>query len=123
MAPVLHNQPRGSRPWATVRRAGIDRGRAGRMQTEAKATRQESNAYELFILVVAGRALVFMAGLVLPRLDPATESLLRAYDNAICLVFLIDFGLRLRRASSKRGSLVGGGGGRDPLGAVPGVRG
>jgi voltage-gated potassium channel len=89
------------------------------MQTEAKATRQERNACELFILVLTVLSLVFMAGLVLPRLDPATESLLRAYDNAICLVFLIDFGLRLRRASSKCGYLVGGGGWLNLLGSIP----
>jgi voltage-gated potassium channel len=89
------------------------------MQTEPKPTRQESNAYELFILVLTVLSLVFMVGLVLPRLDPATESLLQTYDNAICVVFLIDFGLRLKRASSKRGYLVGGGGWLDLLGSIP----
>ena len=89
------------------------------MQTEPNTTRQESNAYELFILVLTVLSLVFMVWLVLPRLDPATESLLRTYDNAICVVFLIDFGLRLKRASSKRGYLVGGGGWLDLLGSIP----
>jgi hypothetical protein len=35
------------------------------------------------------------------------------------LVFLIDFGLRLKRASSKRGYLIGGGGWLDLLGSIP----
>jgi hypothetical protein len=43
------------------------------MQTEPKATRRESNAYELFILVLTVLSLVFMAALVLPRLDPAPK--------------------------------------------------
>jgi ABC-type molybdate transport system permease subunit len=64
-------------PWATVRLGRHRSRRTAPMRTEARATRQESNAYELFILVLTVLSLVFMVGLVLPRLDPATESLLR----------------------------------------------
>jgi hypothetical protein len=34
-------------------------------------------------------------------LDPATEKLLDIYNNAICVVFLIDFASNLRRTTSK----------------------
>ena len=47
-----------------------------------------------------------MVLLLLP-LSPATLDLLRAYDNAICVVFLVDFGLSLKQAPSKRGYVVG----------------
>ena len=89
------------------------------MRTEATATRQESNAYELFILVLTVLSLVFMVALILPRLDPATESLIRTYDNVICAVFLIDFWLRLKRASTTRSYLIEGGGWLDLLGSIP----
>jgi voltage-gated potassium channel len=51
--------------------------------------------------------------------SPATLALLRAYGNAICVVFLVDVGLRLRRAPSKRGYLFRERGWLDLLGSLP----
>jgi len=77
-----------------------------------------SSAYELFILVLTILSLAVMVVLILP-VDEATEQLLRVYDNAICVVFLFDFTLRLRRASPKRSYFLGERGWLDLLGSVP----
>lgn len=79
---------------------------------------ERSNAYELFILVLTVLSLVIMAGLLLP-VSQATRDLLTVYDNLICVVFLIDFGVRLRRAPSKRGYVIGERGWLDLLGSIP----
>jgi voltage-gated potassium channel len=77
-----------------------------------------SNAYELFIFVMTILSLVLMVALVLP-LSEETDTLMRAYDNLICVVFLLDFGLRLWRAPSKRGYFIGERGWLDLLGSIP----
>ena len=77
-----------------------------------------SNAYELFIFLLTLLSLAVMVGLLLPLSD-ATEDLLLIYDNAICAVFLLDFAIRLRRASPKRDYLVGERGWLDLLGSIP----
>jgi voltage-gated potassium channel len=59
-----------------------------------------------------------MVLLVLPVSEP-TEQLLSVYDNVMCVVFLFDFSLRLRRASSKRGYFIGERGWLDLLGSIP----
>jgi len=87
-------------------------------EPEEKRARQ-SNAYELFILVVTILSLAIMVALVLPTLSPATRQLLNIYDNAICFIFLFDFGLRMKRAPSKRGYFFGGRGWLDLLGSIP----
>lgn len=88
------------------------------MKSETGGTRP-SNAYELFILVLTVYSLVIMVALLLPTLSPATVKVLEVYDNLICVVFLFDFGLRLKRAPSKRGYFVGGRGWLDLLGSIP----
>jgi voltage-gated potassium channel len=80
------------------------------------------NAYNIFILVLTVASLVVMVLLWLP-LSPATRDLLRAYDNAICVVFLADFGLSLARAPSKRGYFLGERGWLDLLGSIPALPG
>ena len=57
----------------------------------------QSNAYELFILVLTILSLVIMVALLLPTLSKSTTQLLEIYDNVICFVFLLDFGLRWTR--------------------------
>ena len=52
-------------------------------------------------------------------LSPATLQLLQVYDNLICLVFLIDFAMNLKRASSPRAYLIGERGWLDLLGSIP----
>ena len=80
---------------------------------------KRSNAYELFILLLTILSLTIMAALVLPTLSPATTQLLEIYDNAICFVFLFDFGLRMKQAPSKRGYFFGGRGWLDLIGSIP----
>jgi voltage-gated potassium channel len=83
----------------------------------AEAPRR-SNAYELFIFVLTVLSLVLMVGLLLPTTDATTE-LLTVYDNAICVVFLIDFVIRLRRAHPKGAYLFQERGWLDLLGSIP----
>jgi voltage-gated potassium channel len=78
-----------------------------------------SNAYELFILVLTVFSLIIMAALLLPTLSPATVTVLETYDNVICVVFLFDFGRRLRASASKRAYFFRGRGWLDLLGSVP----
>ena len=59
-----------------------------------------------------------MVVLLLPLSD-ATIHLLSVYDNATCVVCLIDFTLRLRRASPKRSYFFGERGWLDLLGSIP----
>jgi voltage-gated potassium channel len=79
---------------------------------------QAGNAYNLFILVLTVASLLIMVLLWLP-FSPATLDLLRAYGNAICVVFLVDVGLALRRAPSKRGYFFRERGWLDLLGSLP----
>jgi len=79
---------------------------------------QRSNAYELFILVLTVLSLGIMVVLLLPLSDP-TIALLTVYDNVICVVFLLDFFLNLRRAATKREYFIGQRGWLDLLGSVP----
>jgi voltage-gated potassium channel len=90
----------------------------GQPPATAPAARQPANAYNIFILVLTVASLLIMVLLWLP-FSPATRDLLRAYDDAICVVFLIDFGLALKRAPSKRGYFLGEHGWLDLLGSLP----
>jgi voltage-gated potassium channel len=78
----------------------------------------KSNAYEMFILVLTLLSLGVMAVLLLVR-DPATEQLLTVYDNVICVVFLLDFFLRVRNSKHGRQYFLHEGGWLDLLGSVP----
>ena len=89
------------------------------MATEAPRQAKLSNAYELFILLLTILSLAVMAMLLLPSLTPATRKLLTVYDNAICFVFLFDFGLRMKRAPSRRRYFFRGRGWLDLLGSIP----
>src|SRR5579872_6635377 len=88
------------------------------MTTSGQAQRQHSNAYNLFILVMTVMSLGIMVLLLLP-FDEQTIILLRWYDNAICVVFLCDFGLELRRARPKRAYFIHQRGWLDLLGSIP----
>ena len=89
------------------------------MEERAEARARESNAYELFILVLTIYSLFVMVALLLPWLSPATIQVLGVYDNAICVVFLLDFGWRMKRAPSKRGYFFGERGWLDLMGSIP----
>jgi voltage-gated potassium channel len=83
-----------------------------------KQARGFSNAYEMFTLVLTVLSLVIMVLLLLPLPD-STLSLLLVYDNLICVVFLVDFCLRLSRASSAGQYFFREGGWLDLLGSIP----
>jgi voltage-gated potassium channel len=100
--------------------ATTDGGREG--LTPAAGAPTHGNAYNIFILILTVASLAVMVLLWLP-LSPATLDLLRAYDNVICVVFLVDFGLSLARARSKRAYFVGERGWLDLLGSIPAIPG
>jgi voltage-gated potassium channel len=79
---------------------------------------KRSNAYELFILVLTLLSLGIMVVLVLP-VSEATRQLLTVYDNAICVVFLVDFFGNLFGAPTKREYLIGRRGWLDLIGSIP----
>jgi voltage-gated potassium channel len=89
------------------------------MASKADYDSTQSNAYELFILFMTIFSLIIMVALLLPTLSKSTTQLLEIYDNAICILFLFDFGLRLKRAPSKRGYFIHGRGWLDLLGSIP----
>jgi voltage-gated potassium channel len=89
---------------------------------EPTTEHQASHAYDLFILVLTVLSLVIMVALLLP-LNAATIQLLRTYDNLICVVFLIDFGLNLSRSHPKRNYFVDRRGWLDLLGSIPSLGG
>jgi len=78
-----------------------------------------SNAYELFILLLTLLSLADMLLLLFQWLAPQTRQLLQTYDLLLCLVFLFDFSLRLKRATSRRRYFFRHGGVFDLLGSIP----
>ena len=89
------------------------------MTAQAESGPARSNAYNIFILVLTIFSLAVMGLLVIPWLDPETRSLLLVYDNACCVIFLIDFALNLRVANPKKAYLNGERGYLDLLGSIP----
>lgn len=89
------------------------------MTPESAVKPRFSNSYELFILLLTVLSLLAMALLLLPWLAPATVQLLQIYDFVMCLVFLLDFGLRMKRASSWRTYFFRERGWLDLLGSIP----
>ena len=80
--------------------------------------RRQSNAYDLFILVLTILSLFIMVALLLP-LDDATLKVLETYDDLICVIFLIDFGYNLSRSQPKRDYFIHRRGWLDLLGSIP----
>jgi len=83
---------------------------------------QGGNAYNLFIFVLTVVSLLLMVLMWLP-FSSETMTLLRVYDNVICIIFLIDFALALSRARSKRTYFFKERGWLDLLGSFPALRG
>jgi voltage-gated potassium channel len=88
------------------------------MTAQKPVLRSHGNSYNIFILVLTIYSLALMVVLLMP-LDPDTRSLLNLYDNAICVIFLIDFATNLAGAKPKRAYLVGQRGWLDLLGSIP----
>ena len=89
------------------------------MTSEVAPKSKFSNSYELFILLLTILSLLDMVALLLPRMAPATVRLLEIYDTVLCLVFLCDFALRMKRASSPGAYFFEGRGWLDLLGSIP----
>jgi len=59
-----------------------------------------------------------MVLLLLP-VSPSARNLLLVYDNAVCVIFLIDFAVNLATAKPKRAYFIGARGWLDLLGSLP----
>jgi voltage-gated potassium channel len=79
---------------------------------------KESIAYSIFMLVLIVFSLVIMVLLLLP-LNEATIEALLFFDNAICVFFLLDFGVNLARSHPRRDYFIGRRGWLDLLGSIP----
>jgi voltage-gated potassium channel len=88
------------------------------MDEEPVSGPPQGHAYELFILVLTVVSLVVMVVMMLP-LGDATLGLLQFYDNLICVIFLIDFAVRLRASDPKSDYFIKGKGWLDLLGSIP----
>ncbi len=88
------------------------------MTAQAPVMRKPGNAYNIFILVLTIYSLVLMVVLFLP-LDPDTRALVNLYDNAICIVFLIDFAMNMAASRPKRAYFISARGWLDLLGSIP----
>jgi voltage-gated potassium channel len=93
------------------------------MQTTANATPrpsqpEHSNSYNIFMVFLTVFSLVIMVLLILP-LNEATLTLLRVYDNAICVIFLIDFAGNLAASRPKRDYFITRRGWLDLIGSIP----
>jgi voltage-gated potassium channel len=88
------------------------------MTHETASTRQHSNAYNIFVLVLTVLSLAIMVVMLLPLSDQ-TIVLLQAYDNLMCFIFLIDFIVNLSGSKPKSEYFVKERGWLDLLGSLP----
>jgi voltage-gated potassium channel len=90
------------------------------MTAQAPVLREHGNAYNIFILVLTIFSLALMVLLLLP-ITPAERDLLTVYDNAVCVIFLIDFVFNLVGSRPKRAYFIGQRGWLDLLGSIPSI--
>ena len=88
------------------------------MTDQAPVLRTHGNAYNIFILVLTVFSLAIMVLQLLP-VTPAEQDLLLLYDNAVCVIFLIDFAMNLAGSKPKRAYFIGQRGWLDLLGSIP----
>ncbi len=88
------------------------------MTPEKPRLRVHGNAYNIFILVLTIYSLALMVLLILP-LDEDTRHLVNFYDNAVCVIFLIDFAYNISGARPRRAYFIGQRGWLDLLGSIP----
>ena len=88
------------------------------MTAESEAAGKHGNAYNIFILVLTIFSLLIM-GLQLLPLSQALRDLLLVYDNAVCIIFLLDFAMNLVRAKPKRAYFIDQRGWLDLIGSIP----
>ncbi len=84
---------------------------------QSKASMLGTN-WEVFVVLVTLLSLFNIILRILP-LDIESHNVVLAVDVLLTLVFLVDFGARLRRAENKRHYLLGAGGVLDLLGSFP----
>jgi voltage-gated potassium channel len=80
--------------------------------------REHGNAYNIFILLLTVQSLVVMVLMILP-LSEAEHSALLFFDNAICVIFLIDFVYNITGSKPKRQYFIYHRGWLDLLGSIP----
>jgi voltage-gated potassium channel len=88
------------------------------MSAEQPVLREHGNAYNIFTLVLTIFSLAIMVVLLLP-INQGTRDLLTFYDNAICVIFLIDFAVNMAGAKPMRGYFIGQRGWLDLIGSIP----
>jgi voltage-gated potassium channel len=81
-------------------------------------TRQPSNSYQIYILVLTILSLLVMVWRIMP-VSVETKKLLSWYDNAICILFLLDFYINMRAAKKKSDYFIKERGWLDLLGSIP----
>src|SRR3954462_1801094 len=84
----------------------------------APSGRRRSNAYSIFILVLTIQSLAIMVLILLPFTGAINDTLL-VWDNVICVIFLIDFGVNVARSRPKRDYFVDRLGWLDLIGSFP----
>lgn len=70
------------------------------MKSRRPAGLHELTPFQIVILILSLFVLGLLALELLVDVPPETARLLRWIDNAVCVVFLIEFGVRFRRAES-----------------------
>jgi voltage-gated potassium channel len=80
---------------------------------------EHGNAYNIFILVLTIVSLLVMVLVLLPWIDEETRALLTVYDNVICVLFLIDFGINLAGTRPRRDYFIVRRGWLDLIGSIP----
>ena len=88
------------------------------MSAGSDAVGKHGNAYNIFILVLT----LFSLGLMVLQLLPLSQALLDlllVYDNAVCVIFLLDFAMNLVRAKPTRAYFIGQRGWLDLIGSIP----
>jgi len=88
------------------------------MTAEAPVQREHGNAYNIFILVLTVFSLALMVLLLLP-LNDQTRELVNLYDNAICVIFLIDFTMNMLGSRPRSAYFIGRRGWLDLIGSIP----
>jgi len=91
----------------------------GQAMTAAQPiVREHGNAYNIFILLLTIQSLAIMVLMLLPLSD-AEHSALLFFDNAICVIFLIDFVYNLTGSKPRRQYFIHHRGWLDLLGSIP----
>ena len=62
---------------------------------------KHSNSYNIFMLVLTVMSLGVMVWMILPWITEETARTLLFYNNIICIIFLIDFGISWRAAEKR----------------------